>query len=441
MKNFKLFLFSLAILAISVCSGCAQNIYGDYTGTVSITSTTIGVNESFDGITVELATDGSDNYLRFEDLGFGGFVIPELNNVIITPNGDGYILSRPGEINFTIPEITIPPNSPILPGVTLYDVPVKITFENGSIVNNVMNLQIKAVATVVVIIPISIPMYVSFEGSMSIQELEYDPIAVACINAMIDNNGLDAEKNKPETWEFADWSEEENLIQLFGLDLDDESLFGALSLVGLSKLSSLECRMNNLTEIILTGCTNVEEIYCWGNHLTAIDLSGLDALSDFVGEGQSIQLSLNNDGNGNYLYAIPLNSPTFSETAISYEAGILKSIDPTVALTYFTVETGNSQFQLSGGMLFTYTGVGIVETDNPSIMVYPNPTTGEVTMDNGQLTINSIEVLDIYGRVITSHYSLLTTHYSIDISHLQPCIYFVRVNTEKGSFMQKVVKQ
>jgi hypothetical protein len=186
----------------------------------------------------------------------------------------------------------------------------------------------------------------------------------------------------------------------------------------------------------------LEEIYCHDNRLSAIDLSGLDALTYFGGEGQLIELTLDNDGNDNYTCVIQLNNPTFSESTISYEAGILKSTDPTVALTPFTVETGNSEFQLSGGMFFTYTGVGIVEALHATpLQVYPNPTTGKLTINNEQLTIEYIKVFDVYGRNMLSHTKYHPPHTVIDISSLPAGVYFLRVDTEEGSIMQKVIKQ
>jgi hypothetical protein len=93
-----------------------------------------------------------------------------------------------------------------------------------------------------------------------------------------------------------------------------------------------------------------------------------------------------------------------------------------------------------------------------NITLIPNPTTGELTIDNGQLTINSIEVFDIYGRKLSSHHLIPTSshhliptsshhliptppHHLINISHLQPGIYFVKIKTEAGEIVKKVIKQ
>jgi len=77
-----------------------------------------------------------------------------------------------------------------------------------------------------------------------------------------------------------------------------------------------------------------------------------------------------------------------------------------------------------------------------NITLTPNPTTGELRIDNGQLTINSIEVFDVYGRKLSSHHLITSSsHHLINISHLHSGIYFVKVTTEAGVVVKKVVKQ
>jgi hypothetical protein len=94
--------------------------------------------------------------------------------------------------------------------------------------------------------------------------------------------------------------------------------------------------------------------------------------------------------------------------------------------------------------------VGIVETDNyPSLRVYPNPTTGELTIDNGQLTIDNVEIFDVYGRKLSSHHLITSSSnhliisssiHQINISHLPAGFFFVTATTENGVFVEKVVK-
>jgi len=82
--------------------------------------------------------------------------------------------------------------------------------------------------------------------------------------------------------------------------------------------------------------------------------------------------------------------------------------------------------------------VGIGEITNYELRIYPNPTTGELTIDNGQLTINNVEVFDIYGRKVVE--PSLMVLWSYDLTVLQSGIYFVRITTEQGVLVKKVVK-
>ena len=86
----------------------------------------------------------------------------------------------------------------------------------------------------------------------------------------------------------------------------------------------------------------------------------------------------------------------------------------------------------------------IKETTKQQVVLYPNPTTGELTIDNEQLTINSVEVFDVYGRRQKSRRAEKQKgegEVVINISHLANGIYFVEITTEKGVVVKKVIKQ
>jgi len=116
--------------------------------------------------------------------------------------------------------------------------------------------------------------------------------------------------------------------------------------------------------------------------------------------------------------------------------------------------------------------IGIVETLRAtSLRIYPNPTTGELWVDcrdawscvsNQKLTINNVEIFDIYGQNLSPHTSYLSPHTSyltphtsyplphtsypspltsIDISHFPAGLYFVKITTNAGEVVKKVVKE
>ena len=85
-----------------------------------------------------------------------------------------------------------------------------------------------------------------------------------------------------------------------------------------------------------------------------------------------------------------------------------------------------------------------------SINVIPNPTTGELWVDcrdawscvsNQKLTIENAEIFDIYGRNLTPLTSYLSPLTTLDISNLTSGLYFVKITTNAGEVIKKIVKQ
>jgi len=76
------------------------------------------------------------------------------------------------------------------------------------------------------------------------------------------------------------------------------------------------------------------------------------------------------------------------------------------------------------------------------ITVTPNPTTGELKIENGELKIENVEVFDVFGRkLLSNHLIPSSSNHLINISHLHSGIYFVKITTEAGMVVKKVVKQ
>ena len=99
--------------------------------------------------------------------------------------------------------------------------------------------------------------------------------------------------------------------------------------------------------------------------------------------------------------------------------------------------------------------VGIYTPKIETFKVYPNPTTGVLNLiNNEQLTINNVEILDVFGRLI-SDLRLSDMRYptsnigkseigkseiQINISHLPAGSYFVKISTDSGVVIQKIMK-
>jgi len=162
-------------------------------------------------------------------------------------------------------------------------------------------------------------------------------------------------------------------------------------------------------------------------------------------EGKSIQISWNAPlyegtelaGYNIYKDETQLNTEIIPAATLSY----LDEIEPEIEVCYHVeviyndceepLKTENKCIKL----------VSVKDLPGESISIYPNPTSGELTIDNGQLTIMSVAIYDVYGRkVLTNHLIASSSHHLINVSHLTNGIYFINIDTEQGSVMKKLVK-
>ena len=89
---------------------------------------------------------------------------------------------------------------------------------------------------------------------------------------------------------------------------------------------------------------------------------------------------------------------------------------------------------------FKATGtVGIVETLHAtSLQVYPNPTNKELEIESGGLTIEKVEIYSLIGALL-----LLENNFNekISVSNLVAGVYLLKIYTDKGLVVRKVVKE
>ena len=88
--------------------------------------------------------------------------------------------------------------------------------------------------------------------------------------------------------------------------------------------------------------------------------------------------------------------------------------------------------------------MGIVETQGiTSIRIYPNPTDSQLTIDNGELTIENVEIFDLTGKTVGAHLygrPNIDGTTTINVEFLPSGVYFVKITTENGTITQKIIK-
>jgi hypothetical protein len=69
--------------------------------------------------------------------------------------------------------------------------------------------------------------------------------------------------------------------------------------------------------------------------------------------------------------------------------------------------------------------------------IYPNPVNDRLYIETQTLTI---EIYDIYGRRQVAETPRHQGNLTIDLENLKSGIYFVKINTEKGNIVKRIIK-
>jgi hypothetical protein len=141
------------------------------------------------------------------------------------------------------------------------------------------------------------------------------------------------------------------------------------------------------------------------------------------GDGHWIRLDLP----VNIFHSITNDAPTqFIISTPDASGGVVtfsNSADPELA-PVLDLQYGNNVFS-------------ITENVSQDLKVYPNPTTGIVTIDVKEKSVQSIDVLDLMGKNIMHVETKINT---VDISFLPAGTYVMNITTTDGKLTQRVVK-
>jgi Leucine-rich repeat (LRR) protein len=149
---------------------------------------------------------------------------------------------------------------------------------------------------------------------------------------------------------------------------------------------------------------------------------------EFVFQGINLAAATGNPpvgGHGDVLFKIKTKDNLVDNDTVLQRAGIYFDYN-------FPVATNDAE------TTFAALSNPIFEFDN-SVRIYPNPTSSIINIDS-DFIIDSIELYDIQGRILETHFETTNTS-RLDISAKSKGIYFLKIKTEKGSKVQKVVKE
>jgi Leucine-rich repeat (LRR) protein len=215
-------------------------------------------------------------------------------------------------------------------------------------------------------------------------------------------------------------------VLLTSLSVNDNKL-AALEVSKNVLLASLSANDNKLNALEVSKNVLLASLHANNNKLTALDLSGNGVLiAVFVENNSLTTLNLKNGNNstittgnisltGNQLTCIRVDNPAFSDANWSNKKDAIAEFSTTDC---------------------SKLGIGDVETN--TIAVYPNPTKGQLYIDN--VVLEKATVYDVLGHVVkTASFKTGSNNNSVDLSSLAKGIYFIQLQSEGTATTKKII--
>ncbi len=172
---------------------------------------------------------------------------------------------------------------------------------------------------------------------------------------------------------------------------------------------------------------NVPQIWLIDQN-TAFALNAIDYFS-----GETV-IPIGFRGNNSASYQIRLSESNFLFTPYLYDKLLNRSQNLLTQPVYTFAHAGGvalGRFEIRFAA-----PTAIAQMEGVKINVYPNPTTGKITINSGTIAIDKIELTDVTGKLILTK-KIDTSQ--INLSKFGAGIYFMKIYTENGLFIKKII--
>ncbi len=185
---------------------------------------------------------------------------------------------------------------------------------------------------------------------------------------------------------------------------------------------------------VITGCDSIYELELTVN--PSPQIYTVTGGGSYPSEGTGVRIGLSNSETG-VDYTLMLNE-TVSVLTISGTGSAIDFGNQTTVGNY-TVTAKNMltdcEVEMDGSAEVTI-ATSTVKIPENNILIFPNPTNGIITIEGGNIV--SVTVTDLSGKMILSK-SINDNKAEIDLSRYLKAVYFVKVVTDKGIQVKKII--
>jgi hypothetical protein len=211
----------------------------------------------------------------------------------------------------------------------------------------------------------------------------------------------------------------------------DNNQISSLDVTQHPNLEDLQTFSNPISSLDVTLNTALINLDCHGYNLGSLDLSQNAALKYLVCYGSQLEcLNLQSGGNGNL------------ELIHAWSNNNLTCIDVD-NVTYSNSTWVGSNFNFDAASSFSINcgpcTVGINETSYNDFLVYPNPTTGNISIDLGELKTNiKTTIRNSVGQMVLTKQFKSTNSVNLDVV-LPKGLYFLQLEFEGEIITRKII--
>jgi len=192
-------------------------------------------------------------------------------------------------------------------------------------------------------------------------------------------------------------------------------------------LVSINSSNNFIENLILTKNQSLEILNCAANNLKQLDISQNNDLRGLNCSDNGLKcLNAKNGNNSNFLYFDATGNKDLQCVDVDDPAQAnfnwSSFVDPGVSFSTFCSSPCST------------TLIGLF-SDQAEFSIYPNPTSGLITIKTNSTNSINVEVYDIFGSLV-----LISNETNIDLGQFAAGTYHVKIFSESTTVTQKIIK-
>ena len=227
----------------------------------------------------------------------------------------------------------------------------------------------------------------------------------------------------------------------------------SLDLSANSALLQLGCSFNQLTSLNISANSTLDGLNCSNNQLPSLDLSANSALTSLNCSNNqlpSLDLSANSvliglSCSSNQLTSLNLqNGNNVNMSNYSFDAhenpdlSCIEVDDATYSTANWIYIDSASSFSEDCSVM----DIAKIENQGAAIIVYPNPTTGQVNLEFGEYKVASVSIYSLSGQIIYQQENMNNAVSTLDFGAAKAGVYILEIKAaDERRHQQLLIKQ